>query len=494
MTAEQAGLAPLAVVAIASVVVLASDAVFSGERKAWLAPLAAGGVIVALAFAIYAAGILPQRSFTAFNGSVAIDDYALFFQVVFLLLGLLVLMLAPAYLADRGLDKGEFYILFLAALAGMMVTVAAASLLTLFIGIELLSLSLYVLSGFLRERESSQEAAVKYLLIGGFASGFLLYGMALLYGGTGTIVLTDIAARLPHLAHDNLILSIGGVGLVLVGLAYKSSAAPFHAWTPDVYQGAPAPVVAFMSVGTKIAAIGALLRLFVISLPAVHSRWSLLLGSVAALSMLIGALGALRQTGLKRLLAYSSINHAGYLLLAPLAANRAGMVGGLFYLAAYGVMTFGAFAIASLLAPRESDEVSIASLRGIGYQRRWLGALLALFLVSLAGFPPTVGFWGKLFVFLAVIRAGYVNLALIAIVTTAISLYYYVRIFGTIYAPASGEEDTLPAERGPAELLAAGGPADAWGVAAVVVVGALTIALGIFPGLLYGLAQKSSLL
>jgi len=289
-----------------------------------------------------------------FNDTVAVDNFAVFFQLLFLGLTLLVLMISPTYLDRRGIQKGEFYILLVAALTGMMLLVAATNLITIFVAVELLSISLYILAAFLRQQEGSQEAGLKYLLIGGFASGFLLYGMALLYGATGSTSIPRITAAMGHLEGDNLLFASVGIALVLVGMAFKSSAAPFHAWTPDVYQGAPVPVVAFMSVGTKVAAIAVFLRIFVVafSAPAVHSRWSVLLGAVSALSMIVGAVGALRQPDLKRMLAYSSIAQAGYLLLAAVAAGRPGMVSGLFYLAAYGVMTFGAFGVLTLVRER----------------------------------------------------------------------------------------------------------------------------------------------
>ena len=486
MSPSDLGLGAQEVVFATVVMLLLADAFLPESRKSWLALLAGVGVVAALALAVAAVGTgLGDRggSQLLFNRTVAVDSFAVFFEIVFLVLALLVLMLAPAYLQRRRIQHGEFYILLVAALAGMMLLVSAASLMTIFIGIELLSIALYILSAFLRQEERSQEAGLKYLLVGGFASGFLLYGMALVYGATGSTNLLEIARGLRGISGEAQLFSVVGIGLLMVGLAFKSSAAPFHAWTPDVYEGAPAPVVAFMSVGTKLAAIAVFLRLFAVSFgaPSVSSRWTLLLGAVAAVSMLVGAVGALRQQDLKRMLAYSSVAQAGYLLLGAVAANRSGMVGSLYYLAAYATMTFGAFAVVTLLAKADAEGSEISALRGLGYRQPALGAMLALFMLALAGVPPTAGFMGKLFVFVASVQAGYAGLAVVAVVSSAISLYYYLRVVLVVYSPPDGGRRRTQ-------------PPDPLGTAAILVAGALTLVLGIFPGLLYEFAQRSSLL
>jgi NADH-quinone oxidoreductase subunit N len=481
VTASDYGLLAQLLVGATFLLLLLGDAFIPEGRKGAMAGIAGGGLLAALLAEVAAGSGLSGHGAdtTLFNGMVVVDGFAVFFQVIFIALTLLVLLLAPAYLERRDIHKGEFYVLLVAALAGMMLMVAATNLVTIFLGIELLSISLYILAAFLRQEEPSQEAGMKYLLIGGFATGFLLYGMALLYGGTGSTSLAQIATALPKLEADSLLFSVIGIALLLVGVAFKASAAPFHAWTPDVYEGAPAPVVAFMSVGTKVAAVAIFLRIFVVDLAVAYPRWVLLLGAVAGLSMLVGSVGALLQTDLKRLLAYSSVAQAGYLLLA-VVAGPPGMTAGLFYLAAYGVMTFGAFAVISLTAGAGSDNSSLDQLRGLGFRRPALGALLALFMLSLAGIPPTVGFIGKLFVFEATIRAGYAPLAVIAIISSAISLYYYVRVVLVVYSRPEGDAP----ERQP----------DPWGMVAVAIAGLLTLVLGVFPGLLYGLAQRSALL
>jgi NADH-quinone oxidoreductase subunit N len=487
MTAADLGLLSLVIPPTTVMVLLVGDAFVPQDRSKLLAPLTALGLLCAFAAAVAAAlsGLgEPGRSHLYFNDTVAVDPFAVFFQLLFLGLALLVLMLAPAYLDRHGIQKGEFYILLTSALSGMMLLVAATNLVTIFIAVELLSISLYILAAFLRQQEASQEAGLKYLLIGGFASGFLLYGMALLYGGVGSTSLPRISAALPRLGGQSLLLGDTGIALILVGMAFKASAAPFHTWTPDVYEGAPAPVVAFMAVGTKVPAIAVFLRVFVVafSTPAVYSRWSLLLGAVSALSMVVGAVGALRQADLKRMLAYSSIAQAGYLLLAAVAGGRQGMVSGLFYLAAYGLMTFGAFGVLSLVGRGDTDGTMIEDLRGLGFRRPVLGGLLAIFMLSLAGIPPTIGFMGKLFVFEAAIGSSYVGLTIIAVLSSAISLYYYLRVVAVLYSPPAEPEPVGDVETEP------------WGTSAVAFAGVLTVLLGVFPGLLYGLAERSSLL
>lgn len=482
--AQLSALLPQVVVGLTVLLLLVADSFVPEDRKAILAWLAAGGFVTALVAAGAALPGPPSGEQLLFNDTLAVDAFSLFFQVLFLGLGLLVLMIAPGYLDRRGIQRGEFYILLAAALAGMMVLVAATNLMTIFIGIELLSLALYVLAGFLRTEERSQEAALKYLLIGGFASGFLLYGMALIYGGTGSTSVPRISAVLAHLSGDSLLFSAAGAGLVLVGLAFKASAAPFHSWTPDVYEGAPAPVVAFMAVGTKIAAVAVFLRVFVAGFgPAIGGgRWTILLGAVAALSMVVGSVGALRQAQLKRLLAYSSIAQAGYLLLAAVDGTQQAMVSGLYYLGAYAVMTFGAFAVVTLLSGPGAD-AGFHAIRGLGFRKPLLGLCLTIFMASLAGFPPTLGFWAKLFLFDATIRAGFTSLALVAVVASAISLYYYLQVIAMVYTRPDPAAAPVEAE-----------PVDSMGTLATVLTGIATLGLGIFPGILYGMAQRSTLL
>src|SRR5437763_6900480 len=286
---------------------------------------------------------------SAYHGFPTGDNFALFFEMLFASLGILTVALAHSYLRRRGLLESEFHILIMAAVIGMMVLGSATSLVTVFLGLELLSIALYIMCGFARTDFRSQEAAAKYLLVGGFASAFVLYGMALVYGGAGTTVIPDIAQRLGASSGSNPLILLG-ILLMGVGFAFKVSAAPFHMWTPDVHQGAPIPVTAFMSVGTKAAAFAMIVRVFAAGLPHLGPEWQALLAFVAATSMIVGNLLAIAQTSLKRLLAYSGIAQAGYILIGVIAGGKTGLTAVLFYLFIYLFMNFGAFAILTLLA------------------------------------------------------------------------------------------------------------------------------------------------
>src|SRR2546421_2337753 len=328
------------------------------------------------------------------------DNFALFFEVLFASLGILTVAVAHSYLKRRGFLESEFHILVMAAVIGMMVLASATSLVTVFLGLELLSISLYIMCGFARTDFRSQEAAAKYLLVGGFASAFVLYGMALVYGGSGTTVIPDIAQRISSSSSSNPLLLLGIV-LMGVGFAFKVSAAPFHMWTPDVYQGAPIPVTAFMSVGTKAAAFAMIVRVFAGGLPHLAPEWQALLAFVSATSMVVGNLMAITQVSLKRLLAYSGIAQAGYVLIGVIAGGKSGLAAVLFYLFIYMFMNFGAFAVITLLAGPDGDRGSFADLEGLGRRNPVLALAMTIFMLYLAGFPPSAGFFGKLFPFTA---------------------------------------------------------------------------------------------
>jgi NADH-quinone oxidoreductase subunit N len=355
----------------------------------------------------------------------------------------------------------------------MMVMGSATSLVTIFLGLELLSISLYVMSGFNRRDTRSQEAGVKYLLMGGFASAFVLYGMALIYGATGTTVLPEIAKQAGSDTGNNLL--VLGILLMGVGFAFKVSAAPFQMWTPDVYQGAPVPVTAFMSVGTKAAAFAMILRVFDQGLPGLSHDWGALLAFVAAASMIVGNLAAIVQTSLKRLLAYSGIAQAGYILIGLLATHGAGQAAVLFYLAAYLVMNFGAFAILIVMSGPLGDRDRFEDLDGLGYRHPLLGVLMTVFMLSLAGFPPTAGFIGKFFLFSAGVAGGYTWLVILAVLMSVVSVFYYFRVVVHVWTRPAAAEARF------------GVPAGAG--LAIIVSGVLALALGLFPALLFGLAQ-----
>ena len=393
------------------------------------------------------------------------DDFALFFEILFASLGILTVAVSHSYLRRRGLLASEFHILILAAVIGMMVMGSATSLVTVFLGLEILSLALYIVSGFARTDFRAQEAAAKYLLVGGFASAFVLYGMALVYGGAGTTVIPDIAKNLTTSSATNPLLILG-ILLMGVGFAFKVSAAPFHMWTPDVYQGAPIPVTAFMSVGTKAAAFAMIVRVFAGGLPHLAPEWQTLLAFVAAASMVWGNLQAIVQTSLKRLFAYSGIAQAGYVLIGVIAGGPQGLGAVLYYLFVYMFMNFGAIAVVTLLAGPDGDRDSFADLEGLGRRNPVLAVAMTIFMLSLAGFPPSVGFFGKLFLFTAGVSAGYLWLVVLAVLMSVVSVFYYVRVLVPVWAPSTRLDRV---------------PVSVASTATVVLSGAASVLLGVYP-------------
>ncbi len=404
------------------------------------------------------------------------DNFALFFEILFAILGILTVALSHSYLRKRGMLESEFHLLIMAAVIGMMVLASATSLVTVFLGLELLSIALYIACGFSRKESRSQEAAAKYLLVGGFASAFVLYGMALIYGGAGTTVIPDIATRLTASASGNPLILLG-ILLMGVGFAFKVSAAPFHMWTPDVYQGAPIPVTAFMSVGTKAAAFAMIVRVFAGGLPHLAPEWQALLAFVAATSIIVGNLAAIAQSSLKRLLAYSGVAQAGYVLIGVIAGGQTGLTAVLYYLFVYMFMNFGAFAVITLLAGPEGDRDSFSDLEGLARRSPAMAILMSIFMLSLAGFPPSVGFFGKLFLFTAGVSAGYTWLVVLAVVMSVVSVFYYVRVLIPVWSTSS-RTDRLPASITTTSVVGLSGVA--------------SIALGLYPTTLLIVAQLGS--
>src|SRR5467141_3327834 len=454
--ADLGHIAPIATLTGFLLFALILDLVLPRSRRSGAVAIAA-----AVGFA-YALGVAVFRWLYGTNGYAyhkfaTGDDFALFFEMLFASLGILTVALSHSYLKKRGFLESEFHILIMAAVIGMMVLASATSLVTVFLGLELLSIALYIVCGFARTDFRSQEAAAKYLLVGGFASAFVLYGMALVYGASGTTVLPEIAQRLTSSAGSNPLLLMG-ILLMGVGFAFKVSAAPFHMWTPDVYQGAPIPVTAFMSVGTKAAAFAMIVRVFEGGLPHLAPEWQTLLAFVAATSMVIGNLMAIVQSSLKRLLAYSGIAQAGYVLIGVIAGGQAGLAAVLFYLFVYMFMNFGAFAVVTMLAGPEGDRDRISDLSGL-YKRNWpMAVLMTVFMLSLAGFPPTVGFFGKLFLFTAGVSSGYTWLVVLAVLMSVVSVFYYVRVLIPIWSP-SARRDRVSASISSTSVIALSGVA-----------------------------------
>ncbi len=461
--------APITAVTATLLVAMVVDLILPPRRRGpVVAVISVVGLLVALALAAINWAVGGGHS--AYFGFATGDRFAVYFEMLFSVLGILTVIVSHAYVRRRDFLESEFQVLTLAAVVGMMVLGAATSLVTVFLGLELLSIALYVACGFARRDTMSQEAGAKYLLVGGFASAFVLYGMALVYGASGTTLLPEIARRIgPDQASNPLLLL--GVLLMGVGFAFKISGVPFHQWTPDVYQGAPLPVTAFMSVGTKAAAFAMILRVFDYALPSLGLEWQVLLAFVAAASMIVGNLLAIVQSSVKRLLAYSSIAQGGYVLIGVLAGGSAGISAVLFYLFAYLFMNFGAFAVLTVLVTPQGERDRLEDLDGLGFRHPWLGLLMTVFMLSLAGFPPLVGFFGKLFLFTAGVSTGWTWLVVIAVLTSVVSVAYYMRVVVHVYTPVAEarEVDSAP------------GP-----LVAVTVSAALALILGIVPWVVQG--------
>ena len=435
--------------------------------------------------------------------SLAIDDLTLALTMIFVTGGAATVLLSWRSTAAAEAGEGEYYALLLTSILGMVVLVAAQNLVVVFLGFELLSIPLYVLCATHMRREHSLESGLKYLIIGSVGSATLLYGLALIYGATGATDYAAIAEAAGELTGD--VLFLAGIALIVAGLAFKASVAPFHQWTPDVYEGAPTPVTGFMAVATKAAALGVLLRLFDVALIGAVSTWGPALGALAVLTIVIGNVGALGQSSLKRLLAYSSVAQAGYMLAGVVVSTRLGVQATVFYLAAYTVMNLAAFAVI-VARERESEAGDdISSLYGLGADRPWLAWPMTISMLALAGFPATAGFFGKFYLIQASVDNGYGWLGVAIVVGSAISLAYYLRVIAAVWMRSPSE-----APAGRAGILPGGRPAIAGGSAEVapersagirrrqpevvfvaVVCTLATIALGIYPGPLFDVARDA---
>jgi NADH-quinone oxidoreductase subunit N len=409
----------------------------------------------------------------AFRGMVILDGYALFFHMVICYAAGLTVLLSVDYLRERGLETGEYYALVLFATVGMMLMASAGDLLVVFLALELMSLSLYVLAGYFRDRLAAGEASMKYFLLGAFASSFFLYGVALIFGATGTTNLERIASLG---SRDPLLLI--GFALLLVGFGFKISSAPFHMWTPDVYEGAPTSVTALIATGSKAAGFAALIRLLVTSFRGVQPDWTLLLWAVAAVTMTIGNVVAIAQSNLKRMLAYSSIAHVGYMLVGLVAGGTLGTGAVLFYLLVYTFTTAGAFGVVLLLERAGNEGVNLADYAGLARRHPLLALALSLFLLSLIGIPPFGGFVGKFYLFGAAVRGGYLWLAVVAVLNSAVASYYYLRLVVYMYMQE------------PESVAVPFSPSFAGGLALVVALAGIVV-LGVIPAPFIDLAQAA---
>src|SRR6266480_6821050 len=420
----------------ALVVVVRDFFIEEHEPKGFLAFISLAGIGLASAEVLALWGA--QEG--AFSDSIILDNFALYFALIFLLAAALTILSSIHYVRLTAIHEGEFYALILFATVGMMLMAAANDLLVFFLGLETMSIAVYVLTGMWRASERSSEAAMKYFLMGAFATGFLLYGIALIYGATGSTNLNLIADFLIEQPSDWPLYLIGGGFLLLVGFAFKVGAVPFHFWVPDVYEGAPTPVTGFMSVAVKAAAFAGWARIVLHKLSPLDTDWAVPLWVLAIATMTMGNLLAISQSSVKRMLAYSSIAHAGYLLIAFVVGEEWGGLPLLFYVLTYACMTFGAFAVVTSLSDKEHPRESYTDFAGLGFKRPFLAMAMSLFMLSLAGFPPLAGFAGKFYIFRSAVLSGHVSLAIIGVLNSLLSVIYYLRVIVAMYMEEGGAE------------------------------------------------------
>src|SRR5271170_3200208 len=445
------------------------------SRKAlgWVAVL---GVLGALAASLYQYQLVPG---TAYFGVFQTDPFSVFFHVLICGIVLASLLIALDSTSDSTSGLGEYFALACFGATGMLLMTSAVELLLVFIGLEISSISTYILAGFRRKSAKGPEAAIKYFLLGSFATAFFLYGIALIFGATGTTAIYDVAAKLG--SSEMPLLAVAGLGMILIGLGFKVSAVPFQVWTPDVYEGASSPVVALMSTAPKAAAFAVLLRILYGALPALHTHWVPIVWWLAVLSMCVGNLGALRQKNVKRLLAYSSIAHAGYILAAFVALSADGIAAASFYTVTYAAMNVGIFAVVSHAGGFDDHLTLIDDYRGLAYRSPLLGGAMAFFLISLIGIPFTGGFFGKFYVFSAALHSGMVWLAILGLFNSGVGAFYYLRLITSAYTKPSetASLEALPAVQMPLLI-------------ALLLTVTATLILGIMPGQVLGQAKAGA--
>lgn len=451
--------------------VLVLDLVLRRRQHLVLAGFSLMGVIAALLACLPLVGV----TVTTFSGMYALDGFSLFFKVLFLLVAALTILISPRYLLIENIPAGEYYALVLFSTIGMMIMAAGVDLLAIYLGLELMSLSIYALAGFVRGNPKSIEAALKYFLMGSFSSGILLYGLALLYGLTGTTQLAAMAEPMAKVGINSALLL--AIVLLIGGFGFKIAAVPFHMWAPDVYEGAPHSVVGFISVGSKAAAFAGIMRIFLLALGPSKAQWEPLLWAISVLSMLIGTIVAISQSNIKRMLAYSSIASAGYMLIGIITGTEIGLASVLVYAMAYVFMNIGAFALVVLLCRRGERGDTIEEFTGLARVSPVASASLVIFFLSLTGIPPTAGFVGKFYLFASAIQTGYIGLAVIGVISSAISLYYYFSVVMSMYMQEAPKEHGLAPTPGLA--------------AALLLMVVATLLFGIFPGSLIDAAKAA---
>ena len=468
-------LAPVLVLSVFGFGVLILD-LFIGKNKTLLVYISLVGLLVTVVSTFAKQG-LPAYSF---SGGYVVDNLSVFFTVIFCFSSALTLLLSDNYNRREGIKTGEYYSLVLFCTVGMILLASANNLIMVFLGIEIVSICLYVLAGIRRDNLASNEAALKYFLLGAFATGFLLYGMSLMYGSAGSTNLQKIAAAAAATDNGLNAFMILGVVLFIIGFGFKVASVPFHMWAPDVYHGAPTPITAFMAVGPKAAAFAAFFRVFITAVPDLTSSWSLLISIIAVLSMTIGNLGAIMQTNIKRLLAYSSVSHVGYILIALVAKNSMSTASLLFYMLSYAFVIFGAFGIVIILGRRGNENLEIKNYAGLAYKHPVLALSMAVFMLSLGGLPPFAGFVAKFYIFSAALSEGHVLLVVIAVLNSVVSFYYYLKVI--VYMYMQEAQDEFQPTLAPLSLLVVG----------IAVLG--TVLLGVLPGPVIDLAQIATLI
>jgi NADH-quinone oxidoreductase subunit N len=463
---------PELVLTAGALLVLIADVLLPRSNRGLLAWVS----MAALASTLYTLTFFTHTQVEVAHGLLAVDRFALFFKIIFLVAAGITVLMSSRYLEVEGASPGEYYFLILCATLGMMIMAGGIDLITIFIGLETMAVSFYILAGFIKPNQRSNEAAVKYFLLGAFSLGILLYGMSLMYGLSGTTNLRVMAPAFAGQEHDpRLVLA---VILVVAGVGFKIAAVPFHMWAPDVYEGAPTPVTAFLSVGSKAASFAMLLRIFVEGFPLMGEDWRLLFYVLSIVTMTVGNVAAVTQSNIKRMLAYSSIAHAGYVLIGIVAGTARGVTATLVYLFIYSFMQLGAFTVVVLLRRQDVVGDELKDFSGLYLRNPAAAFAMLLFMLSLGGIPPTAGFMGKFWLFSAAIDAHYYGLALIGVLNSAISLYYYVRVVVFMYL----KKETLGSQpkTTPALTLAL----------AVAVAG--TLVLGVYPRLLFEVAEASA--
>ena len=434
---DLSAIAPLLVLSGTAMLVLVLGLFLKKEQRnllTWLSLLGLAGTAAAVVISLGAVRL-------AFSNMLTIDSFYAFFALLSIVVTAITVVLSATYIERIGLPQAEYLGLLLFGAAGMVVMACASNLIVLLIGLELLSLALYVLAGFARTRFTSEEAALKYFLLGSFSLGLLIYGTALVYGETGTLDYAGIAKATQSLPEPGLMLMVG-MGLILVGFAFKLSLVPFHMWVPDVYEGSPTPVTAYMAVGTKAIMFAALMRALAVAFPPVRTEWAAILAVLAALTMIWGNVAAVVQSNIKRLLGYSAISHAGYVLMGLVAGGNLANEAVLFYLVAYTAMNFGAFAVIVAVGGGREERLDLSDYAGLAKTNPWLAASMAIFMLSLAGVPFTAGFLAKLYVFSAAIQGGYLWLAVVGALTSVVAFYYYLKVVAKMYM-AAPSSDTI---------------------------------------------------